>query len=90
MSVLRVVLFAFGYPASLIVIVRFVPVVRERRLRWLVVHHVAVAAIVLGWLTNGDAPAIVVNSSWLVVSSVWYALGGRHSSREPRAGSRSP
>lgn len=77
MSVLRIVLFVFGYPASIIVIVRFVPVVRERRLRWLVVHHVAVVAIVLGWATAGDRSAVVVNSSWLVVSSVWYALGGR-------------
>lgn len=77
MSALRVVLFAFGYPASIIVIVRFVPVVRERRLRWLVVHHLAVVAIVLGWATEGDVPAVVVNSSWLVVSSAWYALGGR-------------
>lgn len=80
MSILRVVLFGFGYPVSIIVILRFVPVVRERRLRWLVVHHMAVAAIVLGWITRGDVSAIVVNSSWLVVSSVWYALGGRRSS----------
>jgi hypothetical protein len=76
-AILRIVLFGFGYPASIIVIVRFVPVVRERRLRWLVIHHIAVAAIVVGWITKGDVPAIVVNSSWLVVSSVWYALGGR-------------
>jgi hypothetical protein len=76
-SVVRIALFGFGYPTAIIVIVRFVPVVRERRLRWLVVHHAAVAAIVLGWITKGDVPAIVVNSSWLVVSSVWYALGGR-------------
>lgn len=84
MSVLRVVLFAFGYPASIVVIVRFLPVVRERRLRWLVVHHVAVAAIVVGWITKGDVPAIVVNSSWLVVSSVWYALGGRRAKADVR------
>lgn len=77
MSVLRVVLFAFGYPAAIVVIVRFVPVVRERRLPWLVVHHLAVAAIVVGWATRGDVSAVVVNFSWLVVSSVWYTLGGR-------------
>ena len=29
-------LFAFGYPVSIAVILRFVPVVRERRLKWLV------------------------------------------------------
>ena len=85
MSVLRVLLFAFGYPVSIIVIVRFVPVVRERRLRWLVAHHVAVVAIVVGWATKGDVPAVLVNSSWLIVSSVWYALGGRSSTRLPAA-----
>lgn len=83
MAVLRVVLFVFGYSAAIIVIARFVPVVRERRLRWLVVHHVGVAAIVSGWATKGDASAVVVNSSWLVVSSVWYALGGRRRSQVP-------
>jgi hypothetical protein len=80
---LRVVLFIVGYSAAIIVIARFVPVVRERRLRWLVVHHVGVAAIVLGWATKGDASAVMVNSSWLVVSSVWYALGGRRRSQVP-------
>lgn len=83
MAALRVVLFVFGYSAAIIVIARFVPVVRERRLRWLLVHHVGVAAIVSGWATKGDAPAVVVNSSWLVVSSVWYALGGRRRSQAP-------
>ena len=81
MGILRAVLFAFGYPVSIIVIARFVPVVRERRLRWLLLHHLAVIAIVIGWLTAGDVMAVVVNSSWLVVSSVWYALGGRRTSR---------
>jgi hypothetical protein len=75
-DVLRAVLFAFGYPASIVVIVRFVPVVRERRIRWLVVHHLAVVAIVVGWATAGNVRAVVVNSSWLVVASIWYALGG--------------
>ena len=32
------VLFAFGYPVSIVVILRFVPVVRERRMKWLVAH----------------------------------------------------
>jgi len=82
-AALQIVLFVFGYTAAIIVIARFVPVVRERRLRWLVVHHVGVAAIVLGWATLGDAPAVVVNSSWLVVASVWYALGGRRRSEAP-------
>ena len=77
------VLFAFGYPAAIIVIARFVPVVRERRLRWLAIHHVGVAAIVAGWAISGDTAAIVVNSAWAVASSLWYAVGSRCSSRPP-------
>jgi len=83
MDGVRIGLFAFGYPTSIVVITRFVPVVRERRLRWLLVHHAGVIAIVAGWATKGDARAVVINSSWLVVSSVWYVLGGRRRSRLP-------
>ena len=37
-------------------ILRFVPVVRERRMKWLVAHDLAVAAIVTGWALKGDGP----------------------------------
>ena len=70
-------LFAFGYPTSIVVIARFVPVVRERRWKWLAAHHLAVAAIVAGWVLKGDRRAVVINSSWLAASTVWYALGAR-------------
>ena len=76
MTLVRTLLFAFGYPVSIVVIARFVPVVRERRLRWLVIHHVAVACIVLGSALSSNWQAVVVNSTWLVVSTIWYALGG--------------
>jgi hypothetical protein len=82
-AVLRVVLFVFGYPTAIVVIARFVPVVRERRLRWLVLHHIAVAAIVSAWAIGGDESAVAINSSWLVVSSVWYALGGGRRRKVP-------
>ncbi len=72
-----VIALAVGYPLSIAVIVRFVPVVRQRRWRWLVVHHVGVAAIVAGWALRGETSAVAVNGAWLVVSSLWYALGGR-------------
>jgi len=74
-------LFAFGYPTSIAVILRFVPVVRERRLKWLVAHDLAVAAIVAGWALKGDRRAVAINASWLVAASVWYALGGRRRAR---------
>jgi hypothetical protein len=74
-------LLAGGYPLSIVVIARFVPVVRERRWRWLAAHHVGVSAIVAGWALKGDRRAVVINSSWLVASTVWYALAPRR----PRA-----
>jgi hypothetical protein len=74
-------LFAFGYPTSIVVILRFVPVVRERRLKWLVAHDLAVAAIVAGWALKDDRRAVAINASWLVAANVWYALGGRRRAR---------
>jgi len=75
------VLFAFGYPISIVVILRFVPVVRERRMKWLVAHDLAVAAIVAGWALKGDGRDVAINASWLVAANVWYALGGRRRAR---------
>ena len=74
-------LFAFGYPISIAVILRFVPVVRERRLKWLVAHELAVAAIVAGWALRGDRRAVAINASWLVAATIWYVLGGRRRAR---------
>lgn len=79
MTVVRVLLFAFGYPVSIAVIARFVPVLRERRLRWLAIHHVAVACIVVGWALDSNWQAAIVNLAWLVSSTIWYVLGSRRS-----------
>jgi tryptophan-rich sensory protein len=76
-TLVRTLLFAFGYPVSIVVIARFVPVVRERRQRWLAIHHVAVACIVLGWALDSNWQAVGVNSTWLVVSTLWYVRGRR-------------
>jgi hypothetical protein len=70
-------LFVFGYPVSITVIVRWIPVVRERRTRWFVAHQLAVAAIVTGWLLKDDMQAVVINGTWFVVAACWYAWGGR-------------
>lgn len=77
MTLVRALLFGFGYPVSIAVIARFVPVVRERRLRWLVIHHLAVAGIVLGWALDSNWLAVIINASWLISSTLWYALGRR-------------
>jgi hypothetical protein len=70
-------LFVFGYPTSIVVLTRWLPVVRERRIRWFVVHEVAVAAIVAGWIIKRDSMSAVINGSWLVIAAVWYAAAGR-------------
>ena len=74
-------LFAVGYPISIVVILRFVAVVRERRLKWLVAHDLAVTAIVTGFALKGDRRAVVINASWLVAATAWYVLGGRRRAR---------
>jgi len=81
----QIALFGFGYPASVAVLSRFVRVVRERRWRWLAVHHAAVAAVIAGWALRGEALAVAGNAAWLATSSAWYVLGGRRPSR-PGAG----
>lgn len=73
----EIALFGFGYPAAVAVIARFVPVVRQRRWRWLAVHHLAMAAIIAGWVSKRTTAGIVGNGAWLVASTAWYALGGR-------------
>ena len=81
----RLSLFAFGYPVSILVIARFVPVVRERRLRWFMWHQAAVGAIVLSFALDANWSAVAINATWFVVAPVWYALGGRHPQAPPAA-----
>lgn len=83
MKPVELALFAVGYPASITVITRWIPVVRERRWRWLVAHHIGVTAIIAGWVLRRELPAIAVNSGWLVASSAWYALGGGRGPERP-------
>lgn len=76
-EVVATALHVVGYPTAIVVIVRFVPVVRERRARWFAIHQAGVAAIVVGWALRGDGRAVAVNGAWFVVAAAWYALGGR-------------
>lgn len=77
MKVLPALLFGVGYPASIAVLIRFAAVVRERRWRWLAVHHLGVIAIIAGWALRRRGVGVGLNASWLVASSLWYALAGR-------------
>jgi hypothetical protein len=74
---LRIVLFVIGYPVAIVVIARWVPVVRERRWKWFAAEEGATACIVAGQAIGGSIPGVVINSAWFVVAAVWYALGGR-------------
>jgi hypothetical protein len=74
-TALEILLFAFGYPAAIIVIVRFVPVVRERRTRWFVIHELGVAAIVAGQALAENPRGVIINGAWGVIAAIWYAIG---------------
>lgn len=74
---LQIALFAFGYPTAIVVIVRWIPVVRGRRTKWFVAHELAVACIVAGWALHDSLRSVLVNGSWLVIAAAWYGLGGR-------------
>jgi len=72
---LRTALFLFGYPTAVIVIARWVPVVRERRTRWFLIHQAAVASIVTGWLVTDPQPgSALINGTWFLVAALWYAI----------------
>jgi hypothetical protein len=75
------VLFAVGYPTSIVVIARWIPVVRERRTAWFVAHELAVSAIVAGWALKRDTMATAVNATWLAVGTAWYVAAGRRAVR---------
>lgn len=70
-----------GYFAEVVILVNWLLVVREGRSRWLAVHMLAMAAVVIGWLSIAQYPAAAVNGAWLVVSILWYAAGRRRLSR---------
>ena len=67
-------LFVVSYPVAIVVIARWVPVVRERRTGWFTAHAAAVVAIIVGWALRRPA-ATVPNLAWLVASTIWYRPG---------------
>lgn len=74
---IQAVLLGGGYATTIPVVVRFRSVVRQRRWKWLAVHHVGVAALVAGFAQRGSRPAVALNSGWLVLASLWWVLGAR-------------
>ncbi len=72
MSPVAIALFVVGYPVAIAVIIRWMPVMRERRTTWFAVHTLAMIAIVAGQALNGRTIGIVINGTWLVSSVLWY------------------
>ena len=66
-----------GYPVAVVVIARWVPVVRDRRVRWFAAHEAAVVAIAAGWALKGQPAAVAVNAAWGVVAAGWYLSRSR-------------
>jgi hypothetical protein len=81
MEVLSTALLVAGYPTSIVVLTRFVPVVRERRVRWFVAHQAAVAAIVAGWALKGKPGGAIVNGAWLAAATAWWVGAARAAER---------
>jgi hypothetical protein len=72
MSALALALHVVGYPVAVAVIVRWIPVVREQRLRWFLAHQAGVAAIVAGWAIRDRASGVAINGAWFVIAAAWY------------------
>lgn len=73
-ATVAVALLAVGYPVAIVVIARWLPVVRRRRGSWFWAHAAAVVAIIAGWAIRRPAAALP-NVVWLVVSTLWYRWG---------------
>jgi hypothetical protein len=61
-----------GYPAALFVIVRWLPVVKQRLTTMFLLHQAAVAAIVAGWALVPRWSGVAVNGAWGVIAAAWY------------------
>ncbi len=73
-----VVLLAVGYAAALAVLVRLLPVLRERRRRWFAVLASGLSCLVVGWLLLGRPVPAAVNGAGLVaVTAAWLWTGRR-------------
>lgn len=77
--------FAVGYPTSVAVISRFVPVMRQRRVKWFAAHQLGVAAIIAGWAIERQWLAVASNGAWLVSAATWWVHSGRRAEFGRRA-----
>jgi hypothetical protein len=78
---MAIALFVVGYPVAILVIARWVPVVREQCWHWFWAHQAAVAAIVAGHALRDSAGGVAVNATWLVVAATWFLVAGARQRR---------
>ena len=81
-ATVAVALLAVGYPVAIVVIARWLPVVRRRRASWFWAHAAAVVAIIAGWAIRRPVAALP-NVVWLVASTLWYRWGASASASAP-------
>lgn len=75
-------LLAVGYPVAVAVLVRLVPVLRERRRRWFLALEAATASVAAGWGLRGRTIPMVLNAAAVVaLAAAWWATGRRVSRR---------
>jgi hypothetical protein len=67
-----------GYPAALVVIVRWIPVVRRRLFSLFLLHQAGMAAIVAGWALVPRWIGVAGNGTWFVVAGAWYLRSGKN------------
>ena len=63
-----------GYVVACTAIARWVPIVREGRVGWMVGHEAAVAAICIGFAMVPRWTAVGINGAWGVIAFVWWAV----------------
>ncbi|MHB8669078.1 MAG: hypothetical protein ACYDAD_00705 [Acidimicrobiales bacterium] len=68
-----------GYPVACAAIARWVPIVRQRRVGWLVAHELAMGGICAGWALVPGWGGVAVNGAWGAVALAWWTLGARRS-----------
>jgi len=66
-----------GYAVAVVVLARFIPVLRERRSGWFFALELATAGLVAGHLLAGRVPAAVINAVALACFAAVWCWSGR-------------
>lgn len=73
-AALGAALLGVGYPVSVGVLTRLLPVLRQRRQGWFLVLEGATACVAAGWLLRGRPEPAVLNAAALVGFAVLWRL----------------